>query len=139
MLNRIVISGRLGKDCDLRYSPQGTAVGNFNLAVTRQFNREETDWINVVCFKKLAENTAQYTKKGSLVAVDGRLQTRTYEKDGQKRYITEVVADSIVFLESKGSSQSNSQTSSQPQQRANEYDPFSGGMSMSDDNLPFDL
>lgn len=140
MLNRVTLTGRLGKDCELRYSPQGVAIGNFNLAVTRQYNREETDWIQVVCFKKTAENTANFTKKGSMVAIDGRIQTRNYQNnDGRTVYVTEVIADSVVFLESKGSSQGNYENSNRGQQGGS-ADPFAGQgqpIDISDDDLPF--
>lgn len=111
MLNRVILVGRLTRDPDLRYTPNGVAVANFNIAVNRPFtdaNGERTaDFINGVVWRRQAENLANYMKKGSLIGVDGRLQTRTYEgQDGKTVYVTEVVADSIQFLESK-SSQSN--------------------------------
>jgi single-strand DNA-binding protein len=93
------------RDPDLRYSPSGTAVANFTLAVDRAFKNEdgekEADFIPVVVFKKQAENCANYLKKGRLVAIEGRIQVRTYEdKDGNKRWVTEVIAHNVRFLES---------------------------------------
>src|SRR5690625_1423837 len=103
-LNRVVLVGRLTREPDLRYTPQVTAVANLRLQVNRQFKNQngenEADFINCVVWRKPAENTAQYTSKGSLVGIDGRLQSRTYEdKDGKTVFVTEVVADSVQFLE----------------------------------------
>ncbi|MED4299767.1 single-stranded DNA-binding protein [Geobacillus stearothermophilus] len=106
-MNRVVLVGRLTKDAELRYTPNGTAVASFTLAVNRPFvnqqGEREADFINVVAWRKIAENVANHTTKGSLIAVDGRLQTRSYEKDGRRVYVTEVVADSVQFLGRSGS------------------------------------
>lgn len=100
MLNRVVLIGRLTRDPEMKYTPQGTAVATFSLAVNRKFNKEETDFIDVVAWKQAAEFVANYGTKGRLVAVEGRLQARTYEtKEGQKRKVVEVVADDIKFLD----------------------------------------
>ncbi|WP_346207643.1 single-stranded DNA-binding protein [Caldifermentibacillus hisashii] len=106
MTNRWVGVGRLTKDVELRFTPQGVAIANFTVAINRTFKNAngeyEADFINVVAFKKTAENVANYTKKGSMVAVDGRIQTRNYQNnEGKRVYVTEIVADSIQFLESK--------------------------------------
>ncbi|HBI56362.1 MAG: single-stranded DNA-binding protein [Eubacteriales bacterium] len=106
MLNRVILIGRLTRDPELKYIPSGTPVASFTLAVDRPFlNKEgerEADFIPIVVWRKQAENCANYLGKGSLVAVDGRMQVRTYEQDGQRRYITEVIADSVRFLDRKG-------------------------------------
>lgn len=103
MLNRVVLIGRLVRDPELRYTPSGVPVATFTLAVERPFaNKEgerETDFINIVVWRKQAENCANYLAKGRLAAVDGRLQIRTYEQDGQRRYFTEVAADNVRFLD----------------------------------------
>lgn len=119
MLNRVVLIGRLTKDPELRYSPSGVAVTNFTLAIDRKFKNaqgeRETDFIPVVMFKQLAELCANYLAKGKLASVDGRIQVRTYnDKDGQKRWITEVVAEDVHFLSPKdgGSGSSESPSSS---------------------------
>src|SRR5690625_3704511 len=117
-MNRVVLVGRLTRDPDLRYTPNGVAVANFTIAVNRQFKNEsgeyEADFINGVVWRKPAENLANYMKKGSQIGVDGRLQSRSYEgQDGKTVFVTEVVADSIQFLESKGT-QNNQQTQSNP-------------------------
>lgn len=108
MINRVVLVGRLTRDPDMRVSQSNVAVTNFNLAVNRPFtdaNGERgADFINCVTFRKQAENVNQYVKKGSLVGIDGRLQTRNYEnKDGVRVYVTEVVCESVQFLDPKGS------------------------------------
>ena len=104
-LNRVVLVGRLTRDPDLRYTQSGTAVANFILAVDRPFSKEkETDFINCVVWRKPAENLANYMKKGNLIGIEGRIQTRSYEgKDGKTVYVTEVVAENVQFLESKKS------------------------------------
>lgn len=108
MINRVVLVGRLTKDPDLRYTPSGVAVATFTLAINRTFtnteNEREADFINCVVWRKPAENTANWLKKGSLAGVEGRIQTRSYDgQDGKKVYVTEVVADSVQFLEPKSS------------------------------------
>lgn len=115
MLNRVILIGRLTRDPELKYTPNGTAVATFTLAINRRFNKEETDFIDVVTWKGLAENCANYLGKGRLAAVEGRLQVRTYEtKEGQKRKVAEVVADDVRFLDKggTGSSPGSGQTSS---------------------------
>jgi len=107
MLNQVVLIGRLTRDPDLRYTPgNGTPVANFTLACDRPFTNQqgerEADFINIVTWRKLAENCANYLQKGSLAAVTGRLQIRSYEdSDGVKRKVAEVVADNVRFLDSK--------------------------------------
>lgn len=105
MYNRVIIIGRLTRDPELRYTPNGTAVASFTLAVNRKFNREETDFIDVVAWRQSAEFCANYGSKGRLTMVEGRLQVRTYEtQEGQKRRVTEVVADELRFLDKAGTS-----------------------------------
>ena len=157
MLNRVVLVGRLTKDPELRVSQSNIAVTNFNLAVNRPFTSKDgeqsADFINCVTFRKQAENVNQYLKKGSLCGIDGRIQTRNYEnKDGQRVYVTEVVCESVQFLEPKsGNQQSNNNQSSykpaygndQPHQargnRPVEPNPFENGgpVDVNDDDLPF--
>jgi single-strand DNA-binding protein len=99
LLNRVILIGRLTRDPELRYTTSGTAVAQFTLAVNRKFNKDETDFIDIVAWRGLAENCANYLNKGSLAAIEGRLQIRSYEnKEGQKRKATEVIADDIRFL-----------------------------------------
>ncbi len=106
MLNRIVLIGRLTRDPELRFTPNGKAVCSFTLAVDRPFANQdgnrEADFINIVVWNKQGENCAQYLAKGRLAAVDGRLQIRSYDgNDGQRRYVTEVIADAVRFLSPK--------------------------------------
>jgi single-strand DNA-binding protein len=109
MMNRVVLVGRLTKDPDLRYTPNGVPVATFTLAVNRPFSSQagerEADFINCVVWRKPAENVANFLKKGSLAGVDGRIQTRNYEgQDGKRVYVTEVQAESVQFLEPKNAS-----------------------------------
>ena len=104
MINRVVLVGRLTKDPELRYTPSGLAVVRFTVAVNRQFQgqngEKEADFINCVAWRKQAENLANYQRKGNLIGVEGRIQTGSYEgQDGKRVYTTEVVADTIQFLE----------------------------------------
>ncbi|MDR7554823.1 MAG: single-stranded DNA-binding protein [Armatimonadota bacterium] len=106
MLNRIILIGRLTRDPELRYVPSGQPVASFTLAVDRPFTNQqgerETDFIDVVAWRKLAEQVSQHLSKGRLVAVEGRLQIRSFEtQDGQKRRVAEVVADAVRFLDRK--------------------------------------
>lgn len=105
MLNRVILIGRLTRDPELRYTPQGVAVTQFTLAVDRPFsnnqNEREADFIPVVTWRQLAETCANYLRKGRLAAVEGRIQVRNYENnEGRKVYVTEVIADNVRFLES---------------------------------------
>lgn len=114
MLNRVVLVGRLTRDPDLRYTPNGVAVANFNIACNRPFRNQqgeqEADFINCVVWRKAAESLANYMKKGNMIGVDGRVQTRSYEgQDGKMVYVTEVMAESVQFLEPKGASQQQQQ------------------------------
>ena len=108
-MNRVELIGRITRDPELRYTNSNIATARFTLAVNRPFqgqNGEQgTDFINIVVWRKQAENVKKYVSKGSLVAVEGRIQTGSYEKDGQRIYTTDVVADSVQFLETKSQSQ----------------------------------
>jgi single-strand DNA-binding protein len=145
MMNRVTLVGRLSKDVDLRYTGEGTPVATFTLACNRPFagqdGKKEADFIPVVVFKKQAENSANYLKKGHLAGVDGRIQVRSYEKDGRRVYVTEVIADSVQFLEprdSKPQQESYSPPPKQQQQKQNYgSNVYSGGIDVSDDDLPF--
>lgn len=156
MINNIVLVGRLTKDPDLKYTGNGTAVATFNLAVNRNFTNQsgerEADFINCVIWRKPAETLANYAKKGVLIGVTGRIQTRSYEnQQGQKVYVTEVIADNFQLLESKkadssqntqGSGVSNSQTNnytrSQQNRNNDESDPFgNSSIDIGSQDLPF--
>ena len=105
MINNVTVVGRLTRAVDLRYTSNGTAYASFTLATDRDFKNQngekETDFINCVMWRKPAENLANYTKKGSLIGIEGRIQTRNYDnQQGQRVYVTEVLAEKFSFLES---------------------------------------
>ena len=107
-MNKVILIGRLTRDPELRYTSSNIPVATFSLAVDRTFTGQngerETDFINIVVWRKQAENCKNYINQGSQVAVEGRIQTRSYEdQNGQKRYVTEVVADNVQFLDTKAS------------------------------------
>ena len=111
-MNKAILIGRLTRDPELRYTSSGRAVCQFSIEINRTYTNQqgqrETDFINCVVWDKQAENLAKYVTKGRLVAVDGRIQTRNYDNnEGKKVYVTEVLANSIQFLESKNSAQGN--------------------------------
>lgn len=106
MINSVVLVGRLANDPEMRYSTSGTPITNFRLAVDRgrksEGGKQETDWLNVVCFQKTAELASQYLDKGSLVGIEGRIQSRSWERDdGKREYAVEIVAEGVRFLESR--------------------------------------
>lgn len=158
MLNRAVLTGRLTRDPELRTTQSGLSVAAFNLAVDRQYTNSQgergADFISCVIWRKAAENFCKFTSKGSLVGIDGRIQTGNYDdKDGKKVYVTEVVVDSFALLESKKDRQNNNNgsyannnkgTYSKGNNGANydnsSQDPFNGlgdTIDISDDDLPF--
>lgn len=152
MINRVVLVGRLTKDPEFRTTQSGIDVANFTLAVNRNFTNaqgeREADFINVVVFRKQAENVNNYLSKGSLAGVDGRIQSRSYENnEGKRIFITEVVADSVQFLDPKGNNNQNisqgQQTGARKQQTGNvaNDNPFAnanGSVDIDDSDLPFD-
>lgn len=160
MINRVVLVGRLTKDPELKYTQGGVAVCRFTLAVNRTFSNQsgerEADFINCVTWRKQAENTANFLRKGSLVGIEGRIQTSSFDgQDGKRVFMTEVVADSVQFLEPKSNRSeqpdssyqsgqvSNGTNTQQYQQQSQtggyERDPFpeSTPIEVSDDDLPF--
>ena len=149
MINRVVLVGRLTKDPEFRTTQNGVSVATFTLAVNRNFKNkngeQQADFINVVVFRQQAENVNNYLTKGNLAGVDGRIQSRSYEnKEGQRVYVTEVLADSVQFLEPKNNNQSNNQPQQQRGQTQSGNNPFGNGMQnangpidISDDDLPF--
>ena len=111
-MNKVMLIGRLTKDPDLRYTQSGTAVANFTLAVNRRYNpngEQEADFINCVAWQKAAEFVADYFHKGKQMALEGRLQVRSYDgDDGKRRWVTEVVVEQMEFVGSKNDSKGNS-------------------------------
>lgn len=139
MLNSICLVGRLTKDPELRYTQSNQAVATFSLAVKRNFKSQngerEADFINCVIWRQQAENLANWAKKGALIGITGRIQTRSYEnQQGQLVYVTEVVAEQLQLLENRKDRESNSQpTVDNHQNFAQQAEPFS----IDDDSLPF--
>lgn len=136
MLNRVVLVGRLTKDPEFKTTQNGVSVATFTLAVNRNFKNkngeQQADFINVVVFRQQAENLNNYLSKGNLAGVDGRIQSRSYEnKEGQRVYVTEVLADSVQFLEPK-----NNQPQQQSGQAQSGDNPFDNGNQDIED-LPF--
>jgi len=137
-INKVILIGNLGRDPEVRYTPDGTAVTNFSIATSLEWNdknsgekKEKTEWHRIVTFRKLAEICGQYLSKGRQVYVEGRLQTRSWDdKEGVKRYMTEVVADTVQFLGPKGSAGSRDSYDAPPP----EEPPY---MDSKDDDIPF--
>ena len=156
MLNRVVLIGRLTKEPELKYTNSNKPVLNNTIAVNRSFTdangERQADFINFVVWNKQAENVKKFLNKGSLIAIEGRIETRNYENnEGNRVYVTEVIADNVTFLESK-SARSNAQTNEptpydfeepiKEEKKTNniEKDPFADfgeAIEISDDDLPF--
>lgn len=153
MLNRTVLVGRLTRDPELRYTQSGQAVASFTLAVNRTFTNQqgerEADFINCVAWRNTAENIANHLKKGSMAGVDGRLQTRSYDdQSGRRVFVTELVVETVQFLDPKGSGQADSRQqggagrNQSSGQQGNSFpdDPFANEgkpIDISDEDLPF--
>ena len=137
-VNKVILVGRLGKDPDLRYTPGGQAVASFSLATNRQWKsqegqkQEETTWHNIVAWGKRAETLKEYMSKGRQIYIEGRIANRSYDdKEGNKRYVSEVVVENFQFLGDRGSAEADPSTpeSSTP--------PPAGESGGDDDDLPF--
>lgn len=150
MLNRVVLVGRITKEIEMKYSQGGKAYAKFTLAVNRQFKKDgeqQADFIQIAVFGKTAENTANFCRKGSLVGIDGRIQTGSYEgQDGKRVYTTEIMADNVQFLEPKsannapnGNGNTNGYQSQQnaPQGNYSSQEPFNPSGTIDDSDLPF--
>lgn len=143
MMNSICLVGRLTKDVELRYTPSNVAVAMFTLAVNRTFKNEngdrEADFINCVMWRQQAENLANWAKKGALIGITGRIQTRSYDnQQGQRVYVTEVVAEQFQLLESKGQ-QGNQTQQRQAQQQTPDFSrsATTNPLDITEDMLPF--
>ena len=160
-MNKVFLIGRLTRDPELRYTGSNVSVATFSLAVNRNFTNQagerEADFINIVVWRKQAENVKNYLVQGSQVAVDGRIQTRSYDdQEGKKRYVTEVVADNVEFLGSKNNNQSSGANKSSEENNeptpydfdkapeakgtdvdSNPFADFGSSIEISDDELPF--
>ena len=148
-LNKVMIIGRLGTDPEMRFTPSGAPVTNFRVATGRQWKdnngeaHEETEWFSIVVWNKLAEICNQYLTKGSRVYIEDRLQTRSWDdaQSGEKKYRTEVVANDMIILDSRGDSPSNAGSRGPSRSRdasPNEYSRGGGyANDISDDDIPF--
>ena len=149
-LNKVQIIGNLGADPEMRFTASGQAVATFNVAVNRRYQtrdgerREETEWVRCVAWARLAETTSQYLTKGSQVYLEGRLQTRQWEdREGQRRYTTEVVANDVQFLDRRGSGSGDFDGGSDggsdaPADAAGDGSDGPGGPDIDPDDLPFE-
>jgi len=153
MINRSVLVGRLTRDPELRYTNGGAAVATFTIAVNRQFTNQngerEADFINCVIWRKAAENFTNFTHKGSLIGIDGHIQTRNYEnQQGTRIYVTEVVVDNFSLLESRAESEhhqsansnchsSNNSNNRKYDNNQNQYGNNGGQIDITDNDLPF--
>ena len=138
MINNVVLIGRLTRDPELRYTPSNVAVATFSLAVNRNFKNQagdyEADFISCIMWRQQVENFANWLKKGALVGITGRIQTRSYDnQQGQRVYVTEVVAESFQILEKKDNAANNASMENQIPPSFEKTNP----MDISDDDLPF--
>jgi single-strand DNA-binding protein len=153
-MNKALLVGRLTRDPELRYTGNNTPVASFSIAVNRTYTNKngerDADFINIVVWQRQAESVNKYLSKGSLVSVEGRIQSRSYDaKDGSKRYVTEVNADNVQFLESKEKTQARGQQNNDYNYESNKPEPkttnvsedpfesFGSNIEISDDDLPF--
>ena len=150
-MNKVILIGRLARDPEMRTTNSGITMTRFTLAVSRPFNsqdgKEQTDFISCIVWRRQAENVAKYCTKGSQVAIEGRIQTGSYDaQDGTKRYTTDVVCDNVTFLGSKGSNNSG-YTPDEPAMdpidmptadvSEDPFKDFGDEIALSDDDLPF--
>lgn len=132
-MNKITLIGRTTDDITLKSTQAGHTVASFTLAVKRPFKKDTTDFFNVIAWNKQAEILSQYVRKGNEVAINGHLESRTYEKDGQKRYITEVIVEQVYLI--GGNSKQEAQAPSiQPDE---DLSGFEGMPVIADSDLPF--
>lgn len=146
-VNKVILVGRLGQNPEVRYTPSGSAVGNFSVATSDAWTdkagqkQEKTEWHRVVVWGKIAETCGQYLTKGRQVYIEGRLQTRQWQdKDGQTKYTTEVQAQTVQFLGgSPGASPSTPEKSFTPDLPSSSYSPSNSGMSapFTEEDIPF--
>ena len=128
-MNKVILMGRMTRDLELKYTQSGKAVGQFSLAIDKYVNGEKSaDFINCVAWEKTAETISKYCGKGRQILVEGRVQSRSYEKDGQKRYITEVVVSHMEFCGSKKDG-GNTTSDAPPDEFGGEY--------IDDEEIPF--
>jgi single-strand DNA-binding protein len=141
MINRVILVGRITKDPELKTTQSSIPVVTFTLAVNRQYSdtsgEKQTDFIQCVVWRKQAENMAKYVHKGDLIGVDGRIQTRQYEGDNGMKYVTEIVADSIQFLETKGEQPNYPETDEEIKETFKHGSPVNKPKASEEEDLPF--
>ena len=142
MINKAILVGNLGKDPEVRYTPSGTAVANFSVATTERWKdktpgemKEQTEWHRIVAWGRLGEICGEYLSKGRQVYIEGRLQTRSWEKDGVTRYTTEIVANNMQMLGARNESQGTGRQMGQPAADRGYPEPPMGDSQ--DDDIPF--
>lgn len=145
-VNKVILIGNLGKDPDVRYTPSGTAVANITLATSESWkdkqsgeNVERTEWHRIVFYQRLAEIVGEYLRKGAKVYIEGRLQTRKWQDktSGQDRYTTEIIADNMQMLDSKGSSGAHESSYEKPVAANATAAEAAPAMDSFDDDIPF--
>ena len=151
-VNKVILVGNVGNDPEVRYMPNGNAVANVSVATSDSWKdrntgdqQERTEWHRVVFFNRLAEIVEQYVKKGTKLYLEGRLQTRSWEQDGAKRYSTEIVANEMQMLDSRGAGGVNQELGDQPPpaapsqdpEKASTQQPSSSNFDNFDDDIPF--
>ena len=141
-VNKVILVGNTGRDPEVRYMPNGEAVANFSIATTENWKdkagvkQEKTEWHNIVMYRKLAEIAGEYLKKGKPVYIEGKLQTRKWEKDGVTRYSTEIIADSMQLLGNKDNSNSSDSSDNQDENKHTTPQAVPQGFDESED-IPF--
>ena len=143
-MNKVCLTGRITKNIELKYNQNNVAITSFTLAVTRKFKNQngeyESDFINCIAYKSTAELLSKYVKKGDLLGIEGRIQTRNYEKDGKRVYVTEVIVDSIDFLQSRKdeSKQETTETENTKQKLSDDvFSEFGSSIEITDDDVAF--
>lgn len=143
-MNKVCLTGRTTKDIELKYNQNNVAITSFTLAVTRKFKNQngeyESDFINCIAYKSTAELLSKYVKKGDLLGIEGRIQTRNYEKDEKRVYVTEVIVDSIDFLQSRKdeSKQETTKTENTKQKLSDDvFSEFGSSIEITDDDIAF--
>jgi single-strand DNA-binding protein len=155
MINRVILVGRITKDPELKYTQSNIAFVQFTVAVSRQFTNQagekEADFISCIVWRTQAENLAKFMKKGGLLGIEGRIETRSYDdQDGTRKFVTTVVCDSIQFLESRSSQQdqpsdfnrqqprvNEQKPTRQPKENSNPFENIDSHLDISNDDLPF--
>lgn len=141
-MNKVCLTGRTTKDIELKYNQNNVAITSFTLAVTRKFKNQngeyESDFINCIAYKSTAELLSKYVKKGDLLGIEGRIQTRNYEdKDGKRVYVTEVIVDSIDFLQAK-KDESKQETENTKQKLSDDvFSEFGSSIEITDDDIAY--